>query len=269
MTRIMIVGLARSGTTLLQKLIGSFANVHTIPESHYFDYHYQNYDLFGFNYFKQKRYYDPKTLKKNIDDSLVGVKNLHPKTKQEFVAHFLSILDNIATRHGKEIWLEKTPSHLEFIPLIESFTKEVDFIHLIRNPIDNVSSLVRASRLYPDYFKHQDLYKAIKRYRKYLAVSLKHSINKKHHLVKYENLCDDTEKYLTHFQHLFELKKAEISCPENIVQGHEEWKYQSLSNNVEKQTNKFETLTKKEIKLLKDVMQKDMIQYKKIEDGIN
>ncbi len=269
MTRLMIIGLARSGTTVLHKLMGSFSNVHTIPESHFFDYHFQYYYLFGLKYFKQKRPYNLNAIEKNIGYPLHHIKKTNPRNKKEFVNQFLLIMDNIAIQYGKEIWLEKTPSHLEFIPMIESYNKEIEFIHLLRNPIDNVASLVRASRQYPQYFKHQDIHKAIKRYRNYFDISIKHRTKKKHHLVKYENLCDYTPRYLAYIKDKFELKESEKSCPRNIVHKHEEWKNKSIFQNVEKQTNKFETLTKKEIKLLKDTMQKDMIMYKKLEDDVN
>lgn len=269
MTRLMIIGLARSGTTVLHKLIGSFTNVHTIPESHFFDYHFQYYNLFGFKYFKKKRPFNLNVIENNIGYPLHHIKKINPRTKKEYVSEFMLVMDYIASQYGKEIWLEKTPSHLEFIPMIETYTEEIEFIHLLRNPIDNVSSLVRASRQYPQYFKHQDIYKAIKRYRNYFDISIKHRMKKRHHLVKYENLCDDTPRYIAHFKDKFELKETEKSCSRNIVHKHEKWKDKSISQDIEKQTNKFETLTKKEIKLLKDSMQKDMIMYNKLEDDVN
>lgn len=47
---------------------------------------------------------------------------------------FLETLDQATRIRGKTTWIEKTPQNLWFLPIIESISKNISFIHIEREP---------------------------------------------------------------------------------------------------------------------------------------
>ncbi|GAB3259950.1 sulfotransferase family protein [Kineosporia babensis] len=61
-------------------------------------------------------------------------------------------LDLLATETGAAGWLEKTPINVLTIPEIEADIPDAHFVHLVRDPVGVITSLIRRTRQNPDMF---------------------------------------------------------------------------------------------------------------------
>lgn len=109
---------------------------------------------------------------------------------------YVGILDQLALEEGRDIWLEKTPRHFDYISLIRKYVQRVHFIHMIRDGRDVVASIYDRALTFPDKFGGQrDLTAAIQLWNHALRVSLKYLGTPGHTFVIYEQLVRhvDTE----------------------------------------------------------------------------
>jgi LPS sulfotransferase NodH len=141
-----IVGVPRSGTTLLSAILNRHPNICVTPETEFF----LNVDRYcgGFDSF-QKQW--PK--------SVLTVLEKMPKTSEwaNISREFLTRLDVnraniktafcdlgsvIARSKGKSLWIEKTPRHLRFVTKIRELFPDAPILHIIRDGRDVAYSLV-------------------------------------------------------------------------------------------------------------------------------
>lgn len=196
MKRIFIVGCARSGTTLVQKLLAAHKEVYTCKETHYFhrirrrgkkkvlDYLAvsQQSVLEAYNFISSNNellnQYDPGSV----------------RTLRSAVLFFDEIMTSEAQARAKSAWVEKTPAHLVSIPLIRRYIRSAQFVHVIRDGRDVVASLVDAATRFPKRWnKHRDLQTPIRLYNLRLEQSLQYLGGEGHVFVQYEHILDDAE----------------------------------------------------------------------------
>jgi len=132
----MVVGIPRSGTTLLQIALSSHFDIVTTRETHLFD---------GYLGPIIDRYYDEARRTASAD----GIRNLI--SRDTLISHFRSIsLSVLSAIHAKSPYsrlvLEKTPGHLARMPLISACLPETKFIHIIRDPRGVAASMKAASK---------------------------------------------------------------------------------------------------------------------------
>lgn len=234
--RIFIVGVARSGTTLLQSMLGSHSQVYTMPEMHLWDHVIykqpilQIFQIIG---------------KKKIKSTITKFNKLNPRheiqspgffySKINYSAWVLKNVDQIAKNNGKKIWLEKTPLNLYYTGLISKTDPAAIFIHMLRNPINNIASLYEAGNKHPDYFSQNTLEACISRYNKEVKLSLSLMTNEKHHYVRYENLIANPEETLRNIctQINISFEDAMLNyrhIAEKITETEETWKAKNTSD---------------------------------------
>jgi len=234
MQRIFVVGMARSGTTLVQSILNAHSRVLSYPETH----------------FLSKSIWLPKTMrwlpirKSGIDNANDTLKRLGIKakisnriwiSKKAWIKKVFSFLDRDAYSRGFEIWVEKTPLHLLYIDILSRSFPEARFVHVIRNPIHTINSLVKASRKHPVYFAQDSINKAIERYKRDLAISYKYINNRNHYWVNYESLILAPKKEikkLCQFLRLeFEpaMKNFETSASK-LIYPEERWKMNNVKS---------------------------------------
>ncbi len=146
-TRIFIVGCPRSGTTLLQSIIGSHSQLCTIPETHYFmnmiDHHPIRHNrlttMLGIKGRGQLERY--REFIEMVDPKHTMQWPTYPIFVREYCTLFVNAFDRYARHQGKRGWLEKTPDHVLSINRIERYIPHCRFIHIVRNPADNIASL--------------------------------------------------------------------------------------------------------------------------------
>ena len=147
-----IVGLPRSGTTLVSVILNAHSQLAISPETHYFT--------------KYRRLGDQlaKTPSVDLRKKCTLLKNLlqTPEfaamgfSKEEMskiydlllcekhICHGVilgTILGQYARKHGKQRWGEKTPGHFRYVPLIKGVFPDAKVISVIRDPRDVSLSL--------------------------------------------------------------------------------------------------------------------------------
>ena len=191
MKRIMIVGCPRSGTTFLQQLIGTHSEVYTTKETHYFDNMLLNNTLsfLDFFYIPKSRFFKWKSYVETFKILKSSEMFPMPRDREEAIFYFIRILDYNASFENKKIWLEKTPVHLFAIKHIQKSFSDVKYIHIIREPLDLVASLVDVGKKYPKQWPgFFSIDKSLRVINKYLKESLKYLKNENHYFVDYSSL---------------------------------------------------------------------------------
>ncbi len=143
--RYFIVGSARSGTTLLQAMVAAHPRVHSLPETHFFCEAVSGgkRGWLGLARRSAAREALEATLK------LLGRSDRLPSVSpflRPYVKAFVDIMDRAAVEHGRDIWVEKTPHHISYLPLITKTVRGARFIHILRDGRDVLASQRYAMR---------------------------------------------------------------------------------------------------------------------------
>ncbi len=193
--RIFIVGTARSGTTLLQSMVGNHPEVFTFPESHFFSktipwpWYRRPFHRIG----AAERAVVHQFLESQDRASLSQPYTGKPRDLHQWARYLIDTLDRLAAVEDYKVWLEKTPMHLYYRDLIDKATDNSFFLQIIRSPISNVAALYDASKKYPDSFKQDTLSKAWRRYRREIQLANRYHRHPHFALVYYERLVAEPE----------------------------------------------------------------------------
>ena len=134
---IFVIGVPRSGTTLLRVLLDSHPGIAAGPETPWFCAHH------------------PRTVGALVEylcgDPLGYCANFGGSREEVFAAARVfvdTLLSSYARRKGKRRWAEKTPDNLLFLPFLKELFPDARFLHLRRDPLDTglSTSVVPAHR---------------------------------------------------------------------------------------------------------------------------
>lgn len=142
MEKIFIVGVGRSGTSLLQSMLNTHSKMSFIPETHFL----RKY------VFKSSVVVDEKNIDSiietlNNDDDFLRAKIPAIEIVEigmEYVNIYNALLDVYLKREGKEIIGDKDPRNIDFLTQLNTFYPEGKVIHMIRDPRDVVLSRTKA-----------------------------------------------------------------------------------------------------------------------------
>jgi len=183
---IFLIGAPRSGTTWLQAMLASHPCVSTGPETHFFEGIKSFVDSY---YFKHPR---PDGLQEYMtEDEFFGA-----------IAHFFHKVISKMPEPTDEpkFFLEKTPQHSMFLDIINKCFPEAYFIHIIRDPRNVVSSILRASKTWGKGYFPKSVLVASLLWKK-CVLSAKEfflsSKNTRYFEIKYEDLRNNPIKYLS------------------------------------------------------------------------
>lgn len=148
---IFIVGVGRSGTTLVQHMLNAHPEISFPPETHFFRMHIINgrfekllkkHGRKGLvNVLKKDQYL--KRLELEVEQILERLNDNNNKISA--IEFYKNILRTYATRQGKKIFGDKDPRCIEFIPSLYKFFPHSYLIHVIRDPRDVIVSRMNAS----------------------------------------------------------------------------------------------------------------------------
>ncbi len=231
MGRIFIVGCARSGTTLLQRLLSAHPLVQSFPESHFFS-SIQTTGWKGMlgiaNRDTSKRF--KEFLVECQQEDLIRQIPHKSLWARAHIKNFTATLDEITRRNNCKLWLEKTPLHLHYINLIQKHLPGAKFIHIIRRGEDVVASMYEVTQKYPDKWGGpRSVGMCIDRWNNDIAITQNYLKNKDHFIVSYEKLVESPKATLQgacnflsiHYCDTMLNQRADTN---NIVLGYEEWK---------------------------------------------
>lgn len=197
---IFIIGVPRSGTTLLQMLLNSHRNIAIYSEIHFFSQILQikrfinklnkdNLDQF-IEYVKKTNHY--KYLP-NIDTLLPHIKEKMERTENLSYEHFyLFLMQEFAESENKIRFGEKTPQNINYIDELINLFPKAKIIHIVRDPRAVVSSLIKVKWSANDVLINTLKWKV-------QILNFEESEKKWHNnclLLRYEDLLSQTEKYL-------------------------------------------------------------------------
>jgi len=231
-----IVGVPRSGTSLLAIILNNSSLVGIPPETHYFDYFYRKCKSLNnvkkFNVLFSK--YLHSEYLKSFDFTNEDEEFLLRKRDKSELSH-ANILEELCLiyikKNKKKMWGEKTPSHAENIDLLLNFYNDAKIVHIIRDPRDVILSLNKVP------WGKGGLISKINLWMRYIQISNNNRLNNKNYYeIKYEDLLT---KPLDTIMGVCKFLKVPF---ENSMLDY--YKAQNQNFNVEKEPWKIKTLEK-------------------------
>lgn len=241
---VFIVGMGRSGTTLLSMMLNSHSMIAIAPETHYFA-----------RFLNSRRYGLTDELQTVISDLQIDPEQFFSKIEKldnhSHAAVFQLMLTMYAESRNKMIWGEKTPHHLLFVPEIKRYFPSSKIIHIVRDPRDvslslrnvpwNKGSILNHATSWNAFMRLSDVYKS-----RYQSDFLE---------VKYENLVKDPQQVLAEITDFlgvpFESQIiTDFRKNPNFQVQKEPWKKRTLDNLDGSNVSKWTILLSDEAKLV-------------------
>ena len=207
--RLFLVGVPRSGTTLLQSLLAAHSQVTSFTESHLMSRHFALLPVVGRPVLRAdlglrvREFLGENGVEAGLVDAWVRAFETVDGAGRELrtraaLREIVALFDRLAVERARSTWLEKTPRHLRYLPELEASLGEevratVHTIHLVRRPAETVASLYRASRDWPQAYS---LDECVARWNEDVAFTLEQLDRPRQHIVLYEELCDRPEEVL-------------------------------------------------------------------------
>jgi len=221
-----IIGMHKSGSSLLRSLFDSNSNLFTIPiETHFAKLlgYWISYNLRGqkykkvsserfkencIEYVKEVNMLDKKSfnytdnnLHQNFDIKLFEeyLKSISSKSESELIVHYFKALYYSLYKKELEketLIIEKSVENAEFVIDLKKLFPTSKFIHIIRNPYSNIVSLrkylSRKDKKYP--FLKSACFSLKNNW--YFLEKNKKIIENDYKIIRYEDLITDTEKVM-------------------------------------------------------------------------
>jgi|GEM_PF-2952498 len=147
MKLVFIVGCPRSGTTYLQKRMVEMFGFRSLAETHYFSIVIEKLPQLQ----KPEHIVSIGEFKEVTE--ILGLKQLERPNYQEMTARTLFeeiVSANIPNLREGELVIEKTPYHGMYISTIATYYPDAQFIHIVRHPLNAISSMYALAQKYPE-----------------------------------------------------------------------------------------------------------------------
>lgn len=142
---IFILGMPRSGTTLVRSILSAHPGIIVAPELHYFRiiWPYRHADLSRPETFE--RFWDLFVAEKRFRNLMVEPERVRARIAAAGRADFRTVLDatmqEFATLHGRRRWGEKTPRNHAHVPTLLEWFPDARVIFLQRDPRATIASV--------------------------------------------------------------------------------------------------------------------------------
>ncbi len=181
-TPIIIGGFYRSGTSLVRRILDSHSDIHCPSEIKFFKDFYGDYPA---DPLAHVRFF---STVKNVGLSESEILN-------ESLKFFVKLHELAAKKKGKRRWADKNPDNLLYLDHWMQALKEMQFVFVVRNPLDVMASLleVKFEKTIPEAFEEK-----IEIYSQFLLRGIDFFEKNKDlaFVLKYENLVQNTDDEL-------------------------------------------------------------------------
>jgi len=278
---VFIVGYPRSGTTLLQRFLVTQPGFYSFPETHYFSVVERSIRLAG----------DERIAPADLGALQQAITE---KTEQRFTAHEINLLAREAKAEAltsKQLfefivsrfllpqvgtggagapwrWVEKTPTHANFLERIIQLYPQVQILHIVRHP---VPAILSRRQKFP--FNRETPLDRLARAWNRLLENAEQS-RKKHpermHTLRYEDMVGDPEKTLGAVGAFlgvpFDLAKIggirSAALPAPLVLSSEKWKLEDMQlERVNTNDSYREEAVKSDVELIESIVCEKMAHY--------
>lgn len=154
---IFIVGVARSGTTLLAAMLAAHSRLSCGPETHIFRWlpkadiaqicSKENWPALAVDFVHSLshpiRGSDPVYIIDKYQIEIQQIRDYLEKNEPSVASLLASITEPYRLRMGKARWIEKTPNHLEHVHLIRKYFPRSPIVRIVRDPRDVALSLTK------------------------------------------------------------------------------------------------------------------------------
>jgi hypothetical protein len=222
---VFIVGMPRSGTTLIQGILCNTEKYFPIPETHFF-----SQIVCGLPENLSEEDHEKIFLRLRGKSRIeIDKKALLTHNSQKEVFEFVIGSFNA---EGKNTFLEKTPRHVFFYSKILKYYSSAKFICMIREPKNVVSSQKVNTKM-----EKKSIIRMAFLYNKIAGAIFRIKDQSNVFLIKYEELTSEAEKTIKSLFRFLEIAYSEkviekIAAPPEIVQEHEFWKKKNIDQEM-------------------------------------
>ncbi|WP_353260057.1 sulfotransferase family protein, partial [Prochlorothrix hollandica] len=199
---IFLVGCPRSGTTLLQSLLGAHSHIAVFPETKFFQHLDACYEPKRHRLGLRSRRL-PGRLRTFFGEELQrpDLLSRFPRSDRPwslwprpYVRSFLAVMQELTQAQGKRRFLEKTPDHVYHLACVERWVPQAIVLHLVREGADVVASLYGVSQRSPQLFggKPRSIETCIDNWRQAIRASRRCIGKANHGFVDYGHLTADS-----------------------------------------------------------------------------
>lgn len=227
---IFVVGVPRSGTTLLSSVLNRHSNISIPPETQFFT-----------------EYLPDDWRNTPVDDSAIDALLTHHRMsdleldKKELINHMHTsapcfpellqgVLECYASKHGKKRAGEKSPNHLSYVPLILDWFPDAKIICIVRDGRDVSQSLMNAPWAHNSLIRHSLTW----RDQMIFTQSLSRKYGKSLYILKYESLLlqptSEIQGVCDFIEESFEEGMLDSSQSETVPGWELAWKQQAMSS---------------------------------------
>lgn len=261
MKRTFVVGCPRAGTTIVQAMLARHPAVLAVPETAFFE--RMHGDLawrWGDAHARRQawrlrqRLGFSRTHERHLlldlqrDSAAAPVGTVRPSLSRSLLQRrFVQTLDALGLAAGRQMWLEKTPQHLLYIPEIETLVPDARFVHVIRRGADVIASLLDAGLL----FEHGDPFGGgtvlwARRWNRAMQIHRQYLEHPRHYLLFLEDLIEQPQREWTRLCRFLDLDPARSTdrdCVQAIADlDQEPWRRRSPGGRPRMPGNETETL---------------------------
>jgi len=261
MKRTFVVGCPRSGTTVVQAMLARHPAVFTLPETAFFEHILGNLawrwgdaqaehrpprlrQRLGFTRkYERQLFLSLQRLSTASPDALPRP-SLRTRTMQR---RFVRLLDALTQAADRDMWIEKTPNHLLYLPEIEALVPEGRFVHVIRPGAEVIASLIDASLLFEsdNAFGGGTVHWA-RRWNRAMQIHRAYLQHPRHYLLFLEDLIAQPQQEWRRLCRFLELDPS-LSLDDNCTQviadlDQEPWKRRALNGRLHAPESKVDSL---------------------------
>lgn len=260
---IFIIGVGRSGTSLLQSMLNAHPKISFIPEISYIRRFLKRNSIISKDLAKTLLLADPKLNR--LDIPLAEILSATPGAEINLLQVYVDIIKEYRKKRGQTIIGDKDPRCIEFIPRLYRYFPRAFLLHVVRDPRDVIVSKTKAT-----WSKNRNIHNYIFANLVQMQLAEKHAplFGRNYLIVQYEKLLQNPIEILSQLCQKLELEfepsmlSFNKSAQELMAEEEYQWKKETLGPLMQDNINKWSgLLTPLQVGLIEDVLDNIFKQY--------